>query len=131
MEAPWITAAVTFVTLAVNSIALAVSFTWKLSKVTSEIRDEISRDKEVIRAEIRAESRMVGETIGAVRTKITEVEIWSRDNFVRRDSFQSIIDRFTSEQQAWRDAMDERFSRFEAKLDRPIERRGWINEMED
>ena len=59
----------------------------------------------------------MGETATALRTKIHDVEMWARDTFVRKDSFDGgftrlekvISDRFTS--------VDARMERMEGKID--------------
>lgn len=57
-----------------------------------------------------------GETVSAVRQKITEMELWNRDNFVNVRTFDSIV---TDMRDAWRrleDKIDRRFDMVDRKL---------------
>jgi len=58
-----------------------------------------------------------GETNAAVRTKIHEVEIWARDNFMRRDGFRKVQEQLTAEIIGVRDEMKSDLRRIEEKID--------------
>lgn len=88
----------------VQSVVMAFVFARKLSEVEIGVRREItehqesdSREFAKIREEIRDEAdqarSQVGETVAAIRTKVNEVELFARDEFLRKGSFNAVIDR--------------------------------------
>jgi hypothetical protein len=89
---------------AVAILVHAVRATWKLSRVEKELRDYFDAQVDNLQLDVaklersgteRAETlrHEFGETGTALRTKIHEVETWSRDTFVRKDSFETAISR--------------------------------------
>jgi hypothetical protein len=101
---------VTVAAFVLTAVGMMQAAAWKLSKVVIDLKGAISAVKleieskaaEVERhhaqkiAEVIERSNAVvhdfGETISALRLKIHEVEMWSRDNFVRRDGFYKVRD---------------------------------------
>lgn len=61
-----------------------------------------------------------GDSLAAIRAKITEVEIWSRDTFVREKDFRPIIESMTRAIDALGDKVDGRIDRLELKMDKLI-----------
>lgn len=109
---------ITLVTgLLVQALLLGAGGVWKLTRVEVSIRGALAKNRQEtddkinvevgkLRAELRDDheefSRQWGDGLLAMRTKITEVELasekkfagielWNRDNFVRRDDFGAII----------------------------------------
>jgi hypothetical protein len=93
--------------------------------MTTEIHD--------LRDEIDAHGRQVGETISSIRQriadvdsgatkKITEVELYVRDTFVRRDSWHNAMNQIQERWAAGEKIAEERSLRLEAKVDRIVER---------
>lgn len=91
---------------------------------TTEIHDLTNK--------IEAQGREVGETILAVRQriadvdanatkKITEVELYIRDTFVRRDSWHQAMNQIQERWAAGEKAGEERSLRLEVKVDRIFE----------
>lgn len=89
-----------------------------------------------LRGEIDSHGRSVGETFLGIRQKIadvensatkkiTEVELYVRDTFVRRDSWHAAMAQMQSQWSASEMAAEERSRRIEEKVDRLIER--WID----
>lgn len=62
--------------------------------------------------------REVGETFAALRTKVQEVELFSRDTFMRRDSAGKMQDALQSDFRSLGEKIDNRLERMEAKFDR-------------
>lgn len=81
---------------------------------TNEIHD--------LRSEIDTHGRNVGETISSIRQKITEVELYVRDTFVRRDSWHQSMNQLQERWGAGEQMAAERSARLEQKVDRIIER---------
>jgi hypothetical protein len=86
-----------------------------------------------LKGDIDSHSREVGETITSLRThlgnvdrdttaKITEVELYVRDTFVRRDSWHTAMNQMQERWAAGERAAEERSLRLEAKLDKIVER---------
>lgn len=79
-------------------VAYAIKVTWQITRVEKSMRDELHL--EVSRLEKEANERgdlyrqQFGETCAAIRQKIHEIEVFSRDYFVNKDSFKDVIDRF-------------------------------------
>jgi len=100
-----------------------------LDKATEATATEIHG----LKAEIEAQGREVGETITALRThvngidrdttaKITQVELYVRDTFVRRDSWHTAMGQMQERWALGEKAAEERAVRLEAKVDKLIER---------
>lgn len=82
----------------------------KLSKAIADSKNEI--DERVDR-----QGRDFGEVAIALRNKIHEVEMWSRDNFVRGDNFYKVSENFTASIGKLGDKIEERLERMEGKID--------------
>lgn len=100
-----------------------------LDKATEATATEIHS----LKTDIEAQGREVGETITALRThvatidrdttkKITEVELYVRDTFVRRDSWHTAMNQLQERWAMGEKAAEERSLRLEAKVDKLIER---------
>src|SRR4051812_47148143 len=84
--------------LGLNVIVALVGVTWGLGKIRDTVGEKLEEHRETVRIEIEAHRREVddnlraarrefGETGAALRQKISEVELWSRDHFVKKDTF--------------------------------------------
>lgn len=96
---------------------ILVTVTWRLSIVVTELKDAIAKSRDEIEERQDRISRDFGETAAAIRQKVHEIETWARDEFVRKDSFESILtrsERTISEQ--FREIKD-RLERMEGKID--------------
>jgi hypothetical protein len=136
MEQPWIIALVSLVGGAlVGAFSKAVWFGRNAVTKDDLIAATATMTTELhgLRSEIDTHSREIGETITALRThvltidrdttkKITEVELYVRDTFVRRDSWHKAMDQMQERWAAAEVAEKERALRIEAKVDRIIER---------
>lgn len=122
----WVTLGITASGFLVNGILLIVAVTWQLSKSESRVWNEIAITNAKLEryADSAAEHvrREIGETIQAMQTKIHEFEKWSRDSFVRRDSFVLVTKDIREGMQAQSASADSRLKDIDAKLDRLIER---------
>ena len=66
--------------------------------------------------------REFGETVSAMQTKIHEFETWSRDEFMRKQSFEAIIVRSEKAQEVRDERLERRLERIEKKLDEAASR---------
>jgi len=103
--------------LVLNVIIALVGFTWGLSKIASTIEEKILMFKEKIDLEIDAGRREVGEVVTAIRTKIHDVELYMRDNYVRRDTFTKLFESMQKDMQNLGERIFVRLERMERKID--------------
>lgn len=109
--------AVALGSLAFNVIAAVIALTWGLGRVRDAVRDEIEANRDRFDADIDNLGRSFGETAAAIREKIREVELFSRDTFIRRDSFYKAWELLGSDIKAQFTRLDSRLERMETKLD--------------
>lgn len=103
--------------LALNVTVAIVGLTWGLGKIRDTVRDQVDKGRIALDEEIEALRREFGETAAAMRQKITEVELWSRDHLVGKNSFGIVTDRISDELKNFAERMDRRLERMEAKID--------------
>lgn len=109
-------------TLALALIVHSIRATWRVSQIDRDSRtytdaqiDNLQRD--LVRLEKAGMERAdtirheFGETASALRTKIHEVETWNRDTFVRKESFEMVVNRIEK-------SLEKLGDRFEEKLDK-------------
>lgn len=132
------------VSVAVTILTLSITGIWKLTRseaalqksiltskheVTQQINTEVTSIRQGINSEvanIRQEVReehdefmhSIGESLSAIRQKATDVEIWNRDNFVRRTDFQNVVDGLTRSMEGLRVSVEGSLKEMNAKLDR-------------
>lgn len=93
---------------------------WKLSKLESALISKIEETRREIDDRLDVQIREFGETASALRQKIHEVEIWVRDNFIRRDGFFKVRDEETDAIKEVRDELKDDLRRLEQKIDDKI-----------
>lgn len=103
--------------LVLNIVVAIVGLTWGLGKIRDTVRDEIEEHRVAFDADIDGLRREFGETAQAIRQKVSDVEIWGRDNYVKKDSFGMVTDRISREVKDFADRIDKRLERMEAKID--------------
>lgn len=101
-----------------NVGVLLVTLSYKLSQVETRIVERLSAHRSEIDEQRDADQKAIGETFLALRQKIQEVEIWSRDTFARRDSVNSGISRIETQISALDRKMSGGLSRLDDKIDR-------------
>lgn len=103
--------------LVLNVIVAVVGLTWGLGKIRDTVRTEIEQHRIAFDADIDGLRREFGETAQAIRQKVSDVEIWGRDNYVKKDSFGVVTDRISREVKDFADRIDKRLERMEEKID--------------
>jgi hypothetical protein len=101
---------------ALNFVGTIVGVTWKLTRVEIALRDAITAERREIDGHMERQSREFGETAAALRQKIHEVEVWSRDTFVRSDGFQSVKNELSQEMKDIAKLINQRLERIEANM---------------
>jgi hypothetical protein len=87
------------------------------------VASELAKLREEFRMEHDQELRRNGEVAAALRTKIGEVELWTRDNTVRIPHFSETIAGINRNIELLGARMDASLERIEQKLDKQLERR--------
>jgi Sec-independent protein translocase protein TatA len=100
-----------------TAIVTIVTGTWRLSAAVLDLKIAIEKAKDEIEQRQDRQMREVGETVSAIRQKIHDVETWSRDTFVRRDSFQSMISEVRAALVELGIRLEKRLERMEEKID--------------
>ena len=107
---------------ALQGVLLLIGGTWKLAQMEQRITGTITTQrKEIDDAHIAASDTMrreFGESVSALRQKVHEVETWSRDHFVRRDSFEVVVREIRDAITTQGEKIDKRLDRIDEKLDR-------------
>ena len=103
--------------LCFNVVAAVIALTWGLSRVRDAVREEIDSNRDRLEADIDNLGRSFGETVAAVREKVREVELFTRDTFIRRDSFYKSWELLSADIKAQFSRLDSRLERMETKLD--------------
>lgn len=112
-----------------NIVVLSIGGTWKLSRVEASIRQSVSDHRKEIDTEIMGVRkdfsddltvmrREFGETGAAIRAKINEVELFMRDEFVRKRSFEAVLNEVRGDIKGMGDKLEARLLRMEGKIDR-------------
>lgn len=100
-----------------NLVITAGGLIWKLSRVEAAIMAALAKERREIDDEFEKLRREVGEVATALRQKVHEVEVWSRDNFARRDSVYKVKDELLAGMQSFGDRIEVRLVRMEQKID--------------
>lgn len=82
---------------------------WRLSRIEIALRVEIAG----ARAEATAQ-------INAVQAKIYQVEIWARDEFVRKTSFEAVVSRLERSMEQLATKVETSVERFTTKVDQIV-----------
>lgn len=72
--------------LAIVILSSAIGVVWKLSRIELSIRADHGSEIAALRVIYHTE-------ISALQTKVFQVEIWARDEFVRKSSFEAAVAR--------------------------------------
>lgn len=92
---------------------------WALGRVLGE---EVAKLKIEVRKEADVDMHNFGETAQAIRQKISDVELWNRDTFVRRDEFKTSLDQVNRNIESLRTNLDEKIDRLDSKLDTKLDK---------
>jgi hypothetical protein len=98
------------------SIAI-VGATWGLAKIKEAVRDLMEMHRKEVDQELSMLGRNFGETAAALRQKVSDVEIWGRDNYVRRDDFLVATGEIKAGIALLGERLENRFERMESKID--------------
>ena len=111
-------------------VGMAVKTTRAVSRAETEIRadldaqiDNLQRDiSKLERTSMERSDEMTrdfGETVAAVRQKVHDVEVFTRDTFVRKDSFEMVVGRLEKSIEKLGDKIEDKLERFVERFNKP------------
>ena len=114
--------AVDLAALVVSLVTSLIVGTWTLAKGQGRGDKKLAETKLDLERKIDAETDNTvhdfGETVAAIRQKMTDMELWNRDTFVTKSTFDVVMQQLRSDAERLEDKIDNRFDRLEAKLER-------------
>jgi molybdopterin converting factor small subunit len=106
--------------LIVNLVAAVIGGTWILGRTSSSLSEKIDAAKLELERRVNTEadqlSRNVGETVSALRQKLSDIELWNRDNFVNRRTFDTSLSDTREMLRRLEDKIEQRFNSVDRKL---------------
>jgi deoxyadenosine/deoxycytidine kinase len=93
-------------------------------QMKAELAIAISQSRDEIYDRIEQQGREFGEIATALRIKIVEVELYVRDNFVRKETFVPLMAKIEIDVRAIGDRIETRLLRMEQKIDDSYKPRG-------
>lgn len=116
-------------TFCASVIGYAVKITWQISRIEREQQQYTvslcdNLEKDIVVQERNGLDRMetlrkeTGEMGLALRSKIHEMETWNRDTFVRKDSFEMVINRVEKSIEKMADKLEEKIDKLVARGER-------------
>lgn len=108
---------IAIVSLVFNIIVASVGLTWGIGRVRDAVRDEVEEHKRETDGKIDSLRLGINEMGTAIRSKITDVELHMRDNYVRRDTFSRFMDSISEVIRLSLEKIEKRLDRMENKLD--------------
>lgn len=122
MDSPLIPVVIAVLTIVINIVYFSIWGTWKIAGVKEEIVSVIFNHKKEVAEAIDLNERALGETIQAMRQKLSDVELYVRDHFVRNEEFTRAIERFETNSETASKSLEARLLRMEGKLDTAAKR---------
>lgn len=109
-------------TFAMAVVGYAIKLTWQVGRIEQEVRDDMDAQIDNVQRDIKTMERdslaraetlrhETGEMGSAIRQKIHDVEMFTRDTFVRKDTFEAVMTRIEK-------SIDKLGDRLEEKIDK-------------
>jgi hypothetical protein len=111
-------ATLTLIGLAGTFTASVATGAWWFRGIKADLEKQIVKKVDDLREKIL---RDTGESLAALRQKAVDMEIWNRDNFVRKTEFQNAVDSFTRSIDSLRSDMNGQYARLSDKIDQLIQ----------
>jgi hypothetical protein len=109
--------AIGVVTLVLQTIAMIITGTRKLSSIEAKLEKDINNIKFDNYNQMTGAVRNIGETFTAIRQKISEVELYMRDNYVPKDVLRDAIIQMGVDARDVGERIEVRMQRIEKKID--------------
>ena len=115
-----------------NILVVAVGGIWALGRNNDKIIEKLNTRVEKrydafanslhqletrLEAAVDSTEHNVGEGMTAIRQKMTDMELWNRDNFVSRGTFNMVVTQIRESWLRFEDKLDKRLDRIDAKLE--------------
>jgi len=121
----WITAAGLFLAI-IGSVMKVMRYVSDIEKSvmdhTNANVENLERDMRDVQSDagrrIETLTQQAGEMGNALRTKLHEIEVFTRDHFVTKDSFASTMDRFEKSLDTLGDRIEKRLDKFAERMDK-------------
>lgn len=122
----WVAVVIAGIGLLMTIIVQSINAAAALAKARKEIHDDAEERQKHLLDRLDRETRMVGETVGAIKQAVADVRLHGAETYQRRDTFQQQMTALNSAMDARFEkieaTMNARFEKFDDKLDRIIER---------
>lgn len=122
----WVAVVIAGIGLLVTIIVQSIHATAALAKARKEIHDDAESRQKHLLERLDRETRMVGETVGAIKQTVADVRLHGAETYQRRDTFHQQMTALNIAMNARfekiEEAMDNRFCKLEDKIDKIIER---------
>ena len=103
----------------------------KIAEQRAEFIQEIADLHNNVYREVAEESFKVGESLRAIREKTTQVELWVRDNLVRRDEFRDAVEQLGHNLVAMDSKLEASRQSIDGKLERLLDRNTRVDRNTD
>jgi len=104
--------------LLVTVIGMIITGVWAIGKVREDLKDNDSEIVKAMNEEFLVIRREFGETVTAMRAKMTEIEFYIRDHYVTRETFDTVLNRLLAEIRTLGERMETNKISLENKIDR-------------
>jgi len=103
--------------LALNVVVAIVGVTWGIARIKEAVRAEIDAHRDRFSGDIDELRKGFGETVAALRQKISEVELYAANQYVRREGFYEVQKQLAGDIKAMGEQIAARLERMELKID--------------
>lgn len=108
------TETIAFCTLGLNVLLAGVGMLMAYAKLPVWIAKEIAKHKDEVRDKIALVESNFGEAIKGPQEHVRLLEIWCRDNLVRRDSFKDVVTELRNDNREWRNHINDTLKEIKA-----------------
>lgn len=103
--------------LALNMVIAIVGVTWGIAKIRDTVRTEIDAHRDRFNVDIDDLRKNFGETAAALRQKVSDVELYAANQYVRREGFYEVQKQLAGDIKAMGEQIAARLERMENKID--------------
>lgn len=110
------------IAVATNLIAAIIGLTWGVGRIKDQLEEKLLSKIDIhiggaiMESELKTE-RIFGEVGAALREKITQLEFFVRDNYVRQKDFDAMIKTLESRFDRLQDSMDRLGEKFDKRAE--------------
>jgi hypothetical protein len=117
----WFLFGIAALTLVLSFCMALVTGVWVLgrnnTKLVIMVTKTVAEQRKEVDIRLEEIQKRFGENILAIRQKMNDMEIWGRDNFVAKQTFQLVIGEIKTLFTRIEDKLDRRMDRLEGKID--------------